>query len=99
VIRRDLPRLDPERLNLPATPKVVEIRTDTYVNAVGGEGLEVLVVVEELSKAQQRDFSWERPFQVAIRSALHELGEVRFPLVLFVTRAEDSERADPEAGA
>ncbi len=99
IRRRDLPQLDPARLNLPPRPKVVEIRTDSYVNALGDEGLEVLVVVEELSKTQLRDFSWEGPFRAAIRSALHELGEERFPLILFVTRAEDSERFDPEAGA
>lgn len=96
IHRRDLPKLDPERLNLPPKPRVVEIRTDTYENAVGGDGLEVVVVLDRLTRAQQVDFTWARPYEAAIESALQELGEERIPMILFRSRAADSRRHEWE---
>ncbi len=99
IQRRDLPQLDPERLDLPPKPKVVEIRTDTYENAVGGEGLEVVVVLERLTLAQWKDFAWARPVREAIRAALEELGEERFAMIHFISQAEDRESRDEELEA
>jgi len=73
VIRRpDLPEFDPARLNLPPKPKVVQIRTESYETAVGTEGLEVVVVLDKLTRAQQADRSWARPYRAEIESALQE---------------------------
>lgn len=96
IRRRELPELDPERLELPTRPKVVEIRTDTYETAIGTEGLEVVVVLEKLTRKEERDQTWARPYEAVIESALLELGEERRPLFWFRSRASDSEACEPE---
>ena len=53
--REDLPVLDPKKLRFPASPEVAEVRTSTYLNAIGEEGLEVLVIVDRLSPEQEED--------------------------------------------
>jgi len=93
IRRRDLPQLDPQRLGLPKRPKVVEIRTDTYETAIRTEGLEVVVVLDKLTRAQERDYGWAHPYAEAIRSALHELGEDRSLWIRFRSRKTDGERA------
>lgn len=96
IQRPDHPQLDPERLDLPPKPKVVEIRTDTYENAVGGEGLEVVVVLERLTRKQKTDSTRSRPYQTVIESALQELWEERIPMIVFLSREGDSERRNGE---
>ena len=81
--REDLPVLDPKQLRFPASPEVAEIRTSTYLNAIGEEGLEVLVIVDRLSPEQEEDLAWTRPIEERIRSELDQHGEERFPLILF----------------
>ncbi len=94
IRRRDLPQLDPQRLALPKRPKVVEIRTDTYETAIRTEGLEVVVVLDKLTKAQERDYGWARPFRDVIRLALEEMGEERSVRMLFLSRKSDAERLE-----
>lgn len=98
IRRRDLPQLDPQRLALPKRPKVVEIRTDTYETAIRTEGLEVVVVLDKLTRAQERDYAWARPYKEIIRTALRELGEERDVLILLRSRASDSGMLDEDEG-
>jgi hypothetical protein len=100
IHRRDpLPVLDPAELQLPPSPKVAEIRTSTYQNAVGEEGLEVLVLVDELSGEQEHDLTWTKPIHERIRNALFDAGEERFPLILFRKLSdEDAVHDEEEAG-
>jgi hypothetical protein len=87
--RGDLPILDPTKLSLPALPEVAEIRTSTYLNAIGEDGLEVLVLVDNLTPEQEEDVSWKYPFEDRIRSYLEDKGEERFALILFRKVTED----------
>lgn len=96
IQRPDRPQLDPERLDLPPKPKVVEIRTDTYENAVGGEGLEVVVELERRTRKQKTDSTWSRPSPTVIESALQEFGEERIPMIVFLSREGDSKRRNRE---
>lgn len=85
----DLTRiLDPETLELPKKPRVVEIRTEPYVDSAGDDELRILVILEEATTGRDRTWKKLEPIQDAIFHALRNAHEPRFPYTRFLKRSE-----------
>lgn len=81
--------LDPSRLDLPRSPRVLHIRPRLYTDWTGEDGVEVLVVFDRVTKSQERDTrAWLGPIESRIRARLVELGERRLPFFVFKTAAD-----------
>jgi hypothetical protein len=80
--------LDLERLALPKRPRVVEIRAKPYVDSLGDRELAVIVVLDEQTKPNERTWKRLQPINDAIRKALTDAGETRFPYFTFRKRSE-----------
>lgn len=80
--------LDVERLNLPAKPRIRRIVWEPYTEWLGDPALQVWAVLDD--KTPSKDRSWKRlePIERAIRKALHDLGEERFPHIRYWTVSE-----------
>jgi hypothetical protein len=80
--------LDLERLALPKRPRVVEIRAKPYVDSLGDRELAVIVVLDEQTKPNERRWKRLQPIDDAIKRALTDAGDTRFPYMTYLKRSE-----------
>lgn len=80
--------LDLDRLNLPARPRVRRIVWHDYRDWAGDEALRIWALLDD--RTPDRDRAWKRihPIDRAIRKAIDDIGEERFPYITFWTQAE-----------
>lgn len=82
--------LDLRTLNLPAKPKVDEIRWERYVDSLGEDALQVWVILDDATRLE--DLKGARtPIQRAVHDALLQAGIDLFPYLRLVTHAELAE--------
>jgi hypothetical protein len=87
--------LELSTLNLPAKPKVDEIRWERIVDWQGEDALQVWIVLDDATRTQ--DLKGARtPIQRAVHDALLQAGIELFPIVRLVTHAELAETAEEE---
>ena len=80
--------LDPRTLQLPAEPKVLDIRVEPYVDDLGDAELRVWVVLDDSTTAEQQSIESEWAITRVIRKALHEAGNRRYTYMRFLTRSQ-----------
>jgi hypothetical protein len=86
--------LDPKKLNLPAEPRVEEIKSRPFTDSIGDPALRVNVVIEPFRIGERR-WKYLEPIESEIFRALKEAGVDRWPYVRFVTAEELAQETVP----
>lgn len=84
--------LSVDRLALPSRPKVVDIKFEEYQDSTGDDALEIHVILDDATPDSQRRWARIGPIEEAIRQALQNAGEARFPYITAATLAEYERR-------
>ena len=82
------PTLDLESLKLPRKPKVRRIVIEPYVDHYGEDELRVWIVFDDATTDREFMSEGVREVTRAIRDALLEMGETRFPYKRYVRSRE-----------
>jgi hypothetical protein len=80
--------LDVRKLPLPAEPRVVDLKYETYVDSIGDDALRIWVILEDDTPSEQRSWAKVAPIEEAIHEALLKEDVRLWPYVDFRTRIE-----------
>lgn len=71
-VKRLAKALELKRLNLPAQPRVIELRYEPVVDSTGDDAVNITVVVDEATPDVQRIWPAVAPIEQSVRTALQE---------------------------
>src|SRR5205823_3127176 len=92
--RHDEVILDPQELDLPEKPRVLEIRAEPYVDSTGDDALEVWVVTDDSATSEELDYDHVKPIEDRIRQALWSQGDERIAY-FWIRRKKEMRRRRP----
>lgn len=90
--------LSPDRLPLPASPKVRQVLVGEYQDSTGEDSLEVYVVLDDDVPEDETLWPLVEPIFLAIRDAIAGAGDSRFAYISAGTPADLKARAEYEPG-
>jgi hypothetical protein len=88
-----------ESLRLPASPRVAEIHVEETEDSTGDDALEVYVVLADDVTDEASTWEHVAPIEAAIREAIRDAGESRFPYFTFGKRSQYELRYSPDLDA
>src|SRR5438067_9467000 len=78
----------PSALQLPKTPRVLDVKVEPHVDSTGDDSLRITVILDNKTTDAQRSLKKIEPIENAMREALERAGVELFPYFWFRTRAE-----------
>ena len=97
VDSRVIAALDPSRLDLPATPRVVRLTVEDYVDSTGADALLIWAVLsDDTTDEQLMNGPAIMKLKHAVSSAVRAAGVQLFPYVRIATESELAEPAEVE---